>query len=158
MDMSDHEHQSNGWQLEASAPEAYERYLVPELFAPWAEHLVERAALRPGDRVLDVGCGTGIVARRAAPHVGAAGEVVGIDLNEGMLEVARATDPTIEWRHGDATAMPFVDGAFDVVFCQQVLQFIPDPGAGLRGRQTPGGMRGQVANLPGFGGVLPSVT
>lgn len=136
MDMPDQGHQSGGWQLEESGPEAYERYLVPELFAPWADQLVERSGLRPGDRVLDVGCGTGIVARRAAPQVGYDGDVVGLDLSEGMLEVAKSTSteirPPIEWRQGDATELPFDEEAFDVVFCQQVLQFIPDPGAALR--------------------------
>lgn len=134
--MPDTGDRSDGWQLEDSAPEAYERYLVPELFAPWADHLLEHADLQPGDRVLDVGCGTGIVARRAAPKVGDDGVVIGVDLNDAMLDVARATSqeghPAIEWRQGDATELPFDDEAFDVVFCQQVLQFVPDPRAALR--------------------------
>lgn len=136
MEMSDRDSKSDGWQLGDSGPEAYERYLVPELFAPWAERLVERADLRPNDRVLDVGCGTGIVARRAARRIGDDGSVVGIDLNKGMLDVARATSserqPAIEWRQGDATDLHFAEGSFDVVFCQQVLQFVPEPKAALR--------------------------
>lgn len=134
--MPDQGHRADGWQLDERGPEAYERYLVPELFAPWADHLVERAELQPGDRVLDVGCGTGIVARRAAPQVADDGVVVGLDINEGMLDVARATAKerqlAIEWRQGDATELPFADESFDVGFCQQALQFIPDPGAALR--------------------------
>ena len=128
--------QGQGWQLEESSAEAYERYLVPLFFAPGAEYLVELAAPGPGERVLDVACGTGIVARRAAPRVGANGTVVGLDLNEGMLEVARKISsevrPPIEWRRGDATEMPLPDGMFDVVFCQQGLQFFPDQPAALR--------------------------
>jgi ubiquinone/menaquinone biosynthesis C-methylase UbiE len=124
-----------GWQLEESSAEAYERYLVPLLFAPGAEYLVEFAAPGPGERVLDVACGTGIVARRAASRVGSGGTVVGLDLNEGMLGVARKVSsdvrPAIEWQQGDATDMPFADGAFDVVFCQQALQFFPDRPAAL---------------------------
>jgi ubiquinone/menaquinone biosynthesis C-methylase UbiE len=127
--------QGQGWQLEESSAEAYERYLVPLFFAPGAEYLVELATPGPGERVLDVACGTGIVARRAAPRVGADGTVVGLDLNEGMLEVARKISsevrPPIEWRQGDATEMPFPDAAFDIVFCQQGLQFFPNQPAAL---------------------------
>jgi len=119
-----------GWQLEESSAEAYERYLVPLLFAPGAQYLVELAAPGPGERVLDVACGTGIVARRAVRRVGSGGKIVGLDINEGMLEVARKvsaeTRLAIEWHQGDATDMPLPDRAFDVVFCQQGLQFFPD--------------------------------
>ena len=90
-----------GWQLEESSAEAYERYLVPLLFAPGAQYLVELAAPELGERVLDVACGTGIVARCAVPRVGSGGKVVGVDINEGMLEVARKvsaeTRLPIEW-------------------------------------------------------------
>ena len=127
--------QSKGWQLQENSAEAYERYLVPLFFAPGAEYLVELATLGPGERVLDVACGTGIVARCAAPRVGADGTVVGLDLNEGMLEVARKISsemrPPIEWRQGDVTEMPFPDAAFDILFCQQGLQFFPDRPAAL---------------------------
>jgi ubiquinone/menaquinone biosynthesis C-methylase UbiE len=124
-----------GWQLQESTAEAYERYLVPLLFAPGAEYLIELASLGAEERVLDVGCGTGIVARRVAWRVGADGKVVGLDINESMLEVARKVSsdirPAIEWRKGDATDMPLPDGAFDVVFCQQGWQFFPNRSAAL---------------------------
>lgn len=127
---------AGGWQLAESGPEAYEQYLVPALFAPWAERLIDCVDLQKGDRVLDVGCGTGIVARYAAGVVGDDGTVVGLDVNEGMLEVARATSTevtsAVEWRRGDATDLPFTDGTFDVVLCQQALQFVADPSAALR--------------------------
>ena len=126
----------SGWQLTESGPEAYEQFLVPSIFTPWAERLVEHANLQEGDRVLDVGCGTGIVARRAAAHIGEQGTVIGIDINEEMLEVAKTAasglTPTVEWRQGDATALPFSDEAFDTIFCQQALQFIDDPAVALR--------------------------
>ena len=86
--MNETDQQTAGWQLEQSGPEAYERYLVPPMFAPWAERLVDRSQLRADDRVLDVGCGTGIVARRAAARVGDGGAVVGLDVNGRMLDVA----------------------------------------------------------------------
>ena len=126
---------AEGWQLEANSAEAYERYLVPALMARWAEFLLE-AAGPEGARILDVGCGTGIVARTAAARVGAAGRVTGVDLNDGMLAVARAASaeirPPIEWRQGSATALPFPDRSFDVVLSQQMLQFASDPTAALR--------------------------
>jgi ubiquinone/menaquinone biosynthesis C-methylase UbiE len=118
------------WQMTGSGPEAYERHLVPAIFAPWAEVLVELARLQPGERVLDAACGTGVVARAAAARVGAAGGVTGVDLNPGMLEVARTVSgkagQAIVWREGNLEALPFADGEFDVVLCQQGLQFCPD--------------------------------
>jgi ubiquinone/menaquinone biosynthesis C-methylase UbiE len=116
--------------------ESYESYMVPALFAPWAEYLVQTLNPRPGERVLDVACGTGIVARQAATDVGAAGRVVGLDLNPLMLEVARATAAreglSIEFCDGRAEALPFPDAGFDVVFCQFALMFVTDRPAALR--------------------------
>jgi len=133
--MSDQERRSTGFQVEESAAEAYEEYVVPILFAPWAERLVDRADLQEGDRVLDVACGTGIVARRTAARVGDGAIVAGLDINEEMLAVAEQTaadaDLPIEWRLGDAADLPFPDERFDVVFCQQALQFFDDPTAAL---------------------------
>lgn len=124
------------WQVEGTGAEAYERYLVPAIFTSWTDGLIKLADPRPGDRVLDVACGTGIVARRAASRVGDGGFLAGLDLNEGMLAVARATAadvrPEIEWRQGNADSLPFADDAFDLVFCQQGLQFFTDPPAALR--------------------------
>jgi SAM-dependent methyltransferase len=119
-----------GWQLVGTSAEAYERYLVPALFAASAERLLDQAGLKLGDRVLDVACGTGVVARAAARSTGARGKVVGLDLNPDMLEVARRVGagirPAIEWQQGNAAELPFPDGAFDAVVCQQGLQFFTD--------------------------------
>src|SRR5690554_5715477 len=107
--MSDTIEQSQIWRLEGSSAEAYERYLVPMMYAPWAEQLVESAAVRVGERVLDVACGTGIVARYAATRVGPKGTVIGLDLNEGMLQAAREaaarTASGVEWRAASASEM-----------------------------------------------------
>lgn len=134
--MSNHASHSTGWQLEQSAPEAYEQYLVPPIFVRWADRLIEIGDVHEEDRVLDVACGTGIVARRAASQVGTSGAVVGLDINEGMLAVAEKTaadiHPSIEWRQGDATELPFSDERFDTVCCQQALQFFDDPVAAIR--------------------------
>ena len=114
------------WQLEGTAPELYEGYLVPTVTLPWAQDLVERAAVARRDRVLDVACGTGVVARVAAARVGSGGRIVGLDVNSGMLTVARATQPAIEWVEGSALALPFDDGEFGIVLCQLGLQFFDD--------------------------------
>jgi ubiquinone/menaquinone biosynthesis C-methylase UbiE len=110
--------------------ETYERFMVPPLFAPAAERLLDVARPRPGERVLDVGCGTGIVARLAAPIVGAAGTVTGIDISPVMLGVARAAGKreglAIAWREGPAETLPFEDMSFDVVTCQFALMFFTD--------------------------------
>jgi ubiquinone/menaquinone biosynthesis C-methylase UbiE len=113
----------------------YEAVLVPGLES-WTRELLERTGVKAGDRVLDVGCGTGIVARRAVPIVGLGGRVVGIDPTPPMLAMARAAAANeglaIEWHQGSATKLPFPDHSFDVVLSQQVLQFIPDKSAAVR--------------------------
>lgn len=118
------------WQFVGSVPENYERYLVPSIFGPWASDLVEVAAPQSGERVVDIACGTGIVARTAAQRVGSDGRVVGLDLSVPMLEAARAAataqGASIEWLEGSALKLPLADAAFDVAFCQQGLQFFPD--------------------------------
>jgi ubiquinone/menaquinone biosynthesis C-methylase UbiE len=115
-----------------SVAEVYERSMVPAAFALWAADLLALLALQPGSRLLDVAGGTGIVARMAAPHTGATGVVVGLDLHGGMLAVARAQAPTGVWVQGSATALPCTTAAFDVVVCQQGVQFFPDRLAALQ--------------------------
>jgi len=110
-------------------PANYQKFFVPMIGAPIAADLMASADLRPGERVLDVACGTGVVTRLAAAGAGQAGRVAGLDLNPGMLAVAKASTPAnlrIDWIEADACNMPLEDGAFDVVFCQMGLQFIPD--------------------------------
>jgi ubiquinone/menaquinone biosynthesis C-methylase UbiE len=123
------------WQLTGNAAERYERVLVPPLFGPWAADLVELAELRRGERVLDVACGTGVVARLAAQHVGTSGNVTGLDLNPGMVAVARSLPPppgaAVTWIEASALDMRLADASFDVVLCQQGFQFFPDKRAAL---------------------------
>lgn len=127
--------QDEEWQLEGSTAELYERYLVPAITALWAADLVGRAAPQPGERVLDVACGTGVVARLAAKTMGA-GHVVGLDINAAMLAVARSRPagptPHIEWLEASALEMPFPDRSFDLILCQLGLQFFPDRSRALR--------------------------
>ncbi|WP_051399881.1 class I SAM-dependent methyltransferase [Haloechinothrix halophila] len=116
----------HGWEGVSVAAERYERDLVPALFEPWAGVLVDIAGLAPGDRVLDLACGTGMVARAAAGRVSPGGYVCGLDVNEDMLAVARRVDVDIEWRKADARCTGLPDASFDAALCQQGLQFVPD--------------------------------
>jgi ubiquinone/menaquinone biosynthesis C-methylase UbiE len=135
------------WQLEGSAAELYQRYLVPGITAKWADDLVHRARLRGGEEVLDVACGTGVVARLAASKV-APGHVTGLDLNTGMLAVARGVlndRASVNWMEGSALDLPFPSGHFDVVLCQLGLQFFPDQSRALREMRRVVRERGRIA-------------
>jgi SAM-dependent methyltransferase len=115
---------------------AIERYLVP-VFMPTSEQTIEMARLQAGDRILDAACGTGALSRLAAHEVGLTGTVVGTDINEEMLKMARMATQRhlgtpIEWRQSDAAALPFADGEFDIVLCQYGVEFFADRKAGLR--------------------------
>ncbi len=141
--MPEHQH----WQLAGSAPELYERYLVPAITSKWAADLIERATPMHGEAVLDVACGTGVVARLAAERM-ARGRVVGLDLNPGMLAVARSAShagPPIEWVEGSVLSLPFDDSSFDLVLCQLGLQFFPDRPLALREMRRVLGQSGRIA-------------
>jgi ubiquinone/menaquinone biosynthesis C-methylase UbiE len=118
------------WQVYGGAAELYQRHLVSAVTAGWAAGLVDRVGLRGGERVLDVACGTGVVARVAAQRVGRAGRVAGIDINAAMLGVARSLRPgagaMIGWVRGSALSLPFAEASHEVVLCQLGLQFVPD--------------------------------
>jgi SAM-dependent methyltransferase len=116
---------SESFQIPIEAAEAYEASFVPALFAQWAPILCEAAGIERGTRVLDVACGTGIVARTAADVAGP-DNVVGVDLNEAMLAVARRVRADIEWRQGDVATLPAADDTFDAAVCQMALMFFPD--------------------------------
>lgn len=117
---------------EVEAARAYEALFVPSLFRQWAPQLLDEAKVATGDRVLDVACGTGVLAREALPRVQPAGQVVGLDTMAGMLEVARELAPAVVWRQGDAQHLPFDSQAFDVVVSQFGLMFFPDKPGALR--------------------------
>jgi ubiquinone/menaquinone biosynthesis C-methylase UbiE len=117
---------AENFQVSLDAAEQYEARFVPAIFAAWAPLLADTAGIRPGQEVLDVACGTGIVARTVADRLAGTGRVVGVDLNDGMLDVARRLRPDLEWRHGDVTDLPFPDRSFDAALCQMALMFFPD--------------------------------
>jgi SAM-dependent methyltransferase len=122
------------WQVAGNAAQAYEQHLVPAIFAAWAPRVLALAAPAPSERLLDVACGTGVVAGLAAERLGPAGQVAGLDLNPGMLAVAasRPVDgaPT-GWVQASAGRLPFPDGSFQAICCQAGLQFFPDRPAAL---------------------------
>jgi ubiquinone/menaquinone biosynthesis C-methylase UbiE len=123
-------------EVDTSAADAYETSLVPGLIAPWAELIVSEAKITEGMSVLDVGCGTGIVARHAARRSGSVGRVVGMDIDHGMLGAAKSVSIkeglSIDYQYGSACELPFDSGAFDAVLCLQGLQYFPDPMRALR--------------------------
>jgi ubiquinone/menaquinone biosynthesis C-methylase UbiE len=132
---------------EVSVPDGYGRFLLAQLFEPWAAELVTRAVLRPGSSVLDVASGLGPVARLAAAAAGPAGRVVASDISAAMLDAAAARPvpsgwAPIEYRQCPASAIAAADDSFDVVLCQQGLQFFPDRAAAaaeMRRVTRPGG-------------------
>ena len=113
--------EGSGFQVSGNAAELYERYAVPYVLGPWAPELVELAALKRGDRVLDLACGTGVVARLAAPRVGPTGHVTGLDLNAGMLAVARTLPPPSGPR---SMAVNFIAIVFSVAITLLVLNLL----------------------------------
>lgn len=139
-------------------PENYERFIVPAIGEPIATDLVRLASLRAGERVLDVGCGTGIVTRLAAQAVTDTGTVVGVDVDPGMLAVAKSVTPSalgIQWREASAETLPLQDEEFDVVLCQMSLQFIPNRLGALREMRRVLAPHGRlVLNVPGPAGPL----
>jgi ubiquinone/menaquinone biosynthesis C-methylase UbiE len=137
----------------ANPAENYQHYFVPSIGRPVADDLIAVADLRSGQRVLDVACGTGVVTKLAAERVGGTGAVAGLDVNPGMLAVARSQAPPnfpIDWHQANADSMQLPDETFDVVLCQMGLQFVSNKLAALREMRRvlkPGGR--VLVNVPG---------
>jgi len=122
----------NATEEEILAARAYEGLHVPALFQQWAPILCDAAKLGKDDRVLDVACGTGVLAREARARFRGSCSITGLDASAGMLTVARGLDDSIEWQQGSAESLPFEDGVFDVVVSQFGLMFFPDRPAAIR--------------------------
>jgi ubiquinone/menaquinone biosynthesis C-methylase UbiE len=118
-------------QITNNAAETYEEFLVPALFQEWAERVADAAQIENGQHVLDVACGTGVLARSAARRVGTKGSVTGLDVNQGMLAVAERKAPQIQWKQGRAESLPFDKDSFDVVVSQFGLMFFEDRSAAI---------------------------
>jgi SAM-dependent methyltransferase len=123
---------SDRGQVNVGAAEVYESSFVPALFREWCARVADAAGVRSGQRVLDVACGTGVLAREIARRLGGDGSVVGVDLNPAMLAVARRTSPALVWQQAPAEVLPFADAAFDAVTCQFGLMFFEDRACALR--------------------------
>lgn len=122
--------------IDTTAAEGYERLILPAFMLPVVKDVIDAAAPRPGESVLDVACGTGLVARLVAPLVAPGGTVSNLDFDPAMIAVGRRlvecpTSVGLTWHCASALMMPFDDSAFDLVFCLNGLQFLPDQAAGL---------------------------
>ncbi len=145
-------------QVKRSAAEVYEDFFVPALFQRWTAPVAEAADVQPGQKVLDVACGTGVLTREIAARVGTEGKAIGLDINEGMLAVARAQASSIEWRQGEAEALPFDEASFDAVVSQFGLMFFRDREKAIREMTRVLRPRGRLAvavwdrieNTPGY--------
>ena len=135
-------------QVSTAAAEVYEAFFVPALFGQFADPVLEHAGVDAGDRMLDVGCGTGVVARAARRRVGATGTVAGVDPNEGMLMVARRSDPSIDWRSGTAEELPFEGRSFDRTISPFAAMFFTDRARALR----------EMARVTSLGGTVTVAT
>ena len=144
-------------QLVASAAQIYEAFYLPALFQSWVEPMRAAADIQPGQQVLDVACGTGVLARGLWPHLGD-GTVIGLDINPEMLTVARQQAPKLDWRQGAAEQLPFADNQFDRVTCQFGLMFFANRSLALKEMcrvLRPGGkltiaVWDTLANTPGY--------
>ncbi|MDX2224103.1 MAG: methyltransferase domain-containing protein [Rhodospirillaceae bacterium] len=118
----------------AAAARAFDSLLVPTMFAPWSAEVVARAAITPGDHVIDLGCGTGPAAMLAAVAAGPSGRVVALDGQPAMLAVGKAKPSSgapIDWVVGDAMALTYPAASFDVAVACHLLQHLPDPAKAL---------------------------
>ena len=116
-------------QFAGSIPAAYDRYLGPMFFQPYAEDIAARLDVTPNSSVLELACGTGIVTRVLRDRLPAKVRLVATDLNEPMMQIAAAKfygSDAVEWTQADATALPFADASFDAVVCQFGFMFFPD--------------------------------
>lgn len=149
-------------QAQIAAANAYETLFVPALFGQWAPRVVDAARIQSGQRVLDVACGTGILAREATLRTGPTGSVIGLDPSAGMLAVAERIAPRVEWRQGMAESLPFLDHSFDVVVSQFGLMFFTDRRQAIREMLrvlAPGGrlvvaVWDSLDNMPAFASLV----
>lgn len=160
--MTESQNDAAAGQISPEAAEVYEKFFVPALFGQFAPRLTAAAGIGAGQRVLDVASGTGIAARAA---VEAGAEVTAVDLNDGMVSVARRLAPSVDFQTAPAEALPFEDDAFDAVTCQFGLMFFADRARALsemRRVSRPGGTVAVAVfdrweNSPGYCDLIPLI-
>lgn len=113
--------------LTQAAAQGYENDFIPAIFGQWPPVFIDVAKVGPGDEVLDVGCGTGVLTRELVPLIGASGSVTAVDLSENMLSVARETAPGADFRQANVMSLPFGDDSFDAVISAFMLMFVAEP-------------------------------
>lgn len=111
---------------ELQAGRGYEALFVPALFAPWPRHVIDGTNIQEGAHVLDIACGSGVLARAAFERTGKSGRVVGLDPAPGMIAAAKEVEPNIEWVLGSAEDLPFDDETFENVVSQFGMMFFQD--------------------------------
>jgi ubiquinone/menaquinone biosynthesis C-methylase UbiE len=136
---------SRAKQTTRSPADVYDEQFVPALFRQWGPVLCDAAKIGPGQRVLDVACGTGALTVAVAERVTPGGAVLGLDANPEMLAVARRKHADIEWHHGRAESLPFAAASFDAVVSQFGLMFFDDRIAALREMQRVMRLGGRLA-------------
>lgn len=145
-------------QISADAAKVYDELYLPALFEEWCPLVIEAARIKDGHRVIDIACGTGALAIAILDRIGAEGSIVGIDINEGMLDVARSKSCRVEWLNAPAEALPFGDDFFDCAVSQFGLMYFEDRESALREMMRvvlPGGslvivVWDKLENNPGF--------
>lgn len=149
-------------QRQIEAARAYEALFVPALFEQYAQKVADVVRVGKGERVLDVACGTGILARESLKRVGPSGRVAGIDPVAGMIEVAKQIAPDVEWRQGKAESLPFPDESFDAVVSQFGLMFFMDRAQAIQEMLRVLSSRGRLAvavwdslqNIPAYASAV----
>jgi ubiquinone/menaquinone biosynthesis C-methylase UbiE len=119
-------------QVTEDAARVYEEFFLPALFQEWSPLVVESARIQRGHRVIDVACGTGALAITISDQIGPNGSVIGVDINEGMLDIARAKAPQVNWQKAPAELLPFDDASFDRAVCQFGLMYFENQEKALR--------------------------
>lgn len=118
--------ESETGQISVESARIYEKFYLPSLFAEWPRRVIEAAQIQSGQRVVDVACGTGVLACAVAERIGPQGSIVGVDINEGMLAVAREKAAQIEWLQAPAEALPLADNSCDAAVSQFGLMYFED--------------------------------
>jgi len=128
--------QDSGFQLEGNAAVLYEAQKVPSMFAPLADATIDAITISKDDTIIDLACGTGVLARKVRSKLGSHTRIVGADLNESMIQVAKSLNDSgsepCEWQIADVCDLPYEDGTFSLVMCQQGVQYFPDKVRAMR--------------------------